>query len=370
MLNSYVGRSSVATMRYLDIPDNQFEKVYHWLVTGESLKVRIAVTKSFLEKNCESKKFFSVGFIGDNESFINHVSKDCGLKRIASNIDKLVLNHFTIWEWNYLIEHYYTDSRAEDTKAYVRFMFELRKCVSKDALLLDLCDELATVQGAMSLFASLRNQKYPISTEEYEMLKVKYLEVMSAATYFEEIINQIDNMQIEKVSSKRQRIIYWCVVRKQILFLEDESIPIIINYIDGDEQKIIYELLVDFRSKKILLISNDILRYSSSQELLSCFELAVFSRTSFMPSAKMVEELFGSTKTSKTTLSESYDCRIGKERWVDKLLQTNKTKTISTHYEYEPLFPKEEICSLVDEMALYRCFAEGGYVRVTEDEIV
>ena len=349
-------------MKYSDISDNVFEISNRCLVMGDSLMVKTSMIKEFLSTCNKTKKVFCIGFQGDNETFVKHVCGECDAKAIIHRIDKRALNSFELFEdWYYLIEHYFSDTRAEETKAYLRFIFELLKYMPEDTSFLNLCERMETVQDALKVLSELNKQRQ-ITMEQYEKYKIMYLEGMAASSCLEDVINEIDAILLDRVSVKAQRILYWCMVRKAIRSLDD-AIPVIINHIAGDNLDIVYDLLIEINSKKILFVSSDIFRNISGKEFLTCFELSIFSRISYLPSAKIVEELFGDIKKSRTIYSEAYDCRIGKERWIDKLLKTNKTKTYSTNYEYEAMYRKEEISNFEEGLALFICFAERGYVR-------
>lgn len=351
-------------MKYMDVPDNAFSQSQKCLLSGESYIVKDSVIKSFLESgNSNNKKALCIGYENHEEEYIKRICETCGIEANIYRVDKSVLNSYDLWnDWYFLVDFYYSDiAIAGEVKVYLRFLFQLLEYMPINTSFLDLCLNMDSVEGAMSILAKLR-MEHRITESQFDKLKITYLESMAGASYLEEIISLSEEVSLNKVSIKAQRILYWGMVRKTI-GLMDKTIPIIINYTEGDDLNIIYEILVEIKNQRILLISNDVFKHSAQKDFISCFELSVFSRTSYLPSAQRVEELFGVTKRAKTVYSETYDCRLGNGKLIDRIFGTNKNATYATSYEYEPMYKKEEICALEEKTALFRYRGEGGYAQ-------
>lgn len=349
-------------MRYTDLPENVFDSSYKCLVVGQSILVKESAIKDFLFKTCNDLKIaYCVSGDSDFYERMLKLIPEVDVNIIAYRTDIKIVNSFSFSDWVFLIEHFADKTTGESVKNYIDFLLELMELIPKNELFLDFYLHFNTVRSTMEFLNELVINNV-ISEECFSNYKNKYLKSMNGAIGLEGILNFIKTISFNHIISKRQRVLFWCLARKVINTLDNE-LPIIIKF-DGGDIEVIKELLVEQNNKKILYISEDMFRGAPDKtNLISYFDVAIFSRLSYLPSAKLVENLLGVIKKPKVSYSESYDRRIGNNGWFDKLFNANKTVTYTTSYEYEPLFSKEEISSLDDDLAIFITQFERGYMR-------
>lgn len=349
-------------MNYTDLPEKIFKTYCKCLLIGQSTLVEESVIKDFLLEASNPKEV--VYFISNTEkggkkilNLINGITK----RMVSFQLNVIILNTFENSDWIYLIDHFPEKTKATDVKSYLSFLLELKELVPEEAFL-DFYLHFNTVQSTMDFLDELLMKKI-ITQDKTDNYKIKYFETMSGANEFEEMLSEIRTISSEYIVSEKYSILFWCLVRK-VLKNIDSSVPIVIKfdgskYVDGLE-----DLLVELDNKKILFITEDILRGNADRlKFISYFDVSIFSRINYIPSAKLVENIFGLTKKPKISYSESYDRRLGNNKWIDKIFHTNKTETYVTNYEYEPLFSKEEISSLDGDLAIFISPLERGYMQ-------
>lgn len=349
-------------MKHTDLPENIFEKD-KVLLMGQSELVKVSVIKDFLIKSCDNTKIVYLIALSDafNKRLLD-ISKELEIQLVIYNKNIQILNAFELSDWYYLIEHFQEGIKIEEIKNYLRFLFELRKIMPEKECFLEFYKHFCTVKSAMDFLKTIKIKNI-INIEEYDNYKIQYLETMNGAIGLEEIINEVNLITVGYIATKRQKELFWCLIRKVISLL-DNSIPIIINYAEEELIDGVKELMSGLTNKKILFIADDIVKgCSDNSNFISHFDVSIFSRIRYMPSAKLIENIFGTIKKPKMTYSETYDRRIGNNRWIDKVFHTNKTETYVTGYEYEPLFSKEEISNMDNEIALFIYELERGYMQ-------